>query len=140
MILPPCWLAGRPICWVGWAKAARAKERKRTSFIAETISYGSVKRRIRERRKAHLPEGVAAELVREAGAGHPLFGKSANALARAENRDDVLFEFEDAGRIRYAVVHLTWSHRREHAAEWPSTQMFDSLAHWIELMKADHED
>src|SRR5215469_7761701 len=43
LILLPCWLAGRPICWV-WAiatRAARARETKMASFIAETISYST---------------------------------------------------------------------------------------------------
>jgi hypothetical protein len=40
----------------------------------------------------------------------------------------------------YAVVHLTWSGRREQSADWRGTQFFDSLSHCIEWMKADHED
>jgi hypothetical protein len=86
------------------------------------------------------PDGCVTELVREVGPGHPLFSKPAKALAVARDCDDVLFEFEDAGRLRCAVVHLTWSGRREHSAEWPGTQMFDSLVLWIEWMKAQHEE
>ena len=90
--------------------------------------------------KSHSPEGVVSELVREVGPGHPLFGKPAKALAVARDRDDVLFEFEDAGKARYAVVHLTWSGKREQSADWPGPQFFDSPTHWIEWMKADHDD
>src|SRR5271156_5768886 len=41
LILPPCWLAGRPICWVEagcWACKTSAIEKKTASFIAVNIS------------------------------------------------------------------------------------------------------
>jgi len=79
-------------------------------------------------------------LQREVGPDHPLFGKPAKALARREDRDDVLFEISDGTERKYAVVHLTWSRRMEPSGEWPGTQFFDSLARWLEWMKADHDD
>jgi hypothetical protein len=28
----------------------------------------------------------------------------------------------------------------EQSAKWPSTQLFDTMAQWLEWMKADHQD
>jgi hypothetical protein len=83
---------------------------------------------------------LALELKREVGPGHPLFSKSVKALALAIDRDDVLFEISEGTTRRYAVVHLTWSGHMEQSAKWPSTQLFDSMAQWLEWMKADHQD
>ena len=82
---------------------------------------------------------LASELEREVGPGHPLFRKEAKALALATDRDDVLFEIFDGSQRKYAVVHLTWSGKMERSARWPDTQFFDSLAQWLQWMKADHE-
>jgi len=81
-----------------------------------------------------------AELQREVRRDHPLFGKRAKALAAAEDRDDVLFEISEGGGRTYAVVHLTWSRRMEPFAKIPWTEVFGSLAQWLERMKADHGD
>jgi hypothetical protein len=86
----------------------------------------------------YSPDGLAAELQREVGPGHPLFGKSARALAVARDRDDVLFEINDGSNVQYAVVHLTW--QKESNPLWPGTEFFSSLESWIEWMKADHDD
>lgn len=86
------------------------------------------------------PEGLVLELEREVGPDHPLFGKAARALAVARDRDDVLFEIADGRTWSYAVVHLTWSGRRETSGMFPSTEFFDSLDRWLEWMRADHQD
>ena len=87
----------------------------------------------------HSPEGPSLELQREVASQHVLHARSIRAIAVARDRDDVLFAVEDADSVRYAVVHLTWSHKPE-PHPWPRTTFFDSLEQWIEWMKADHDD
>jgi hypothetical protein len=91
-------------------------------------------------RAPHSPEGLVRELKREVGSKHPLYAKSAKALAVAKDRDDVLFEITDSVSRRYAVVHLGWTGRFENSGVWPRTELFDSLEQWLDWMKADHED
>jgi hypothetical protein len=90
--------------------------------------------------KPNSPDGLVLELNREVGPDHPLFGKTARALAVARDRDDVLFEISDLTAPRYAVVHLTWSGKEEQSGKFPWTEFFDSLEHWLDWMRADHED
>lgn len=68
----------------------------------------------------------AEELASELGAGHPLKGLSAVAIARADGRDDYLFQLADK---RVAEVHLTFANRPERLP-WPATAVFDNLAAW----------
>jgi hypothetical protein len=90
--------------------------------------------------KPYSPNGLVLELNREVGPDHPLFGKTARALAVARDRDDVLFEISDLTTPQYAVVHLTWSGKKERSGKFPWTEFFDSLDHWLKWTKADHED
>ena len=90
--------------------------------------------------KPYSPDGLAHELQKEVGSLHPLYLKPAQAIAVARDRDDVLFVVQDGTRVRYAVVHLTWSQRTEENPAIPRTQFFDSLTAWIEWMEADHDD
>jgi hypothetical protein len=79
-----------------------------------------------------------AELVREVGPKHPLRGKTAKAIARRQDCDDVLFQLADRG---YAVVHLTFQGNEEIDPRWPETELFDSLEEWKERrMMPDHVD
>jgi hypothetical protein len=87
----------------------------------------------------HSPNGLELELQRELAPQHVLYGKAVKALAVRRDRDDVLFSIEDAVRVRYAVVHLTWTQKAE-PGTCPNTTFFDSLEDWIESMRADHED
>ena len=83
---------------------------------------------------------LGAELAREAGPGHPLFGRRAVAVARRADDDDVLFWLPD-GPAPLAVVHLTWTGRRERSPEWPWTVFYDSVDDWRERgMRADHDE
>ena len=83
---------------------------------------------------------LADELAREVGEGHPLAGRSAVAIARREDQDDVLF-WLPAGPTLLAVVHLTWASRRERSPDWPSTTLYESVAEWVERgMRADHSE
>jgi hypothetical protein len=57
-------------------------------------------------------DDLIRELEREVGDRHVLWGPRTRALARRIDADDVLLEIkgDDNG---YAVVHLTWSGKRE---------------------------
>jgi hypothetical protein len=78
-----------------------------------------------------------AELQREVSSDHPLSGQSVAAVACRSDCDDVLFQFGSSPE-RFAVVHLTWSGRREATPQWPSTKLFDTLSEFAETrMKED---
>src|SRR5262249_535953 len=70
---------------------------------------------------------------------HPLHSLKAHAIARRQDRDDVLFEINDHG-FKLAVVHLTWRQVTETNPKWPATALFASWSQWIESMKRDHEE
>jgi hypothetical protein len=87
-------------------------------------------------------QATTAGLERELGAkippDHVLAGKKVRAVARRIDQDDVLFEIEGGG---YAVVHLTWTGRREQSRAWPAAETFESLDDWkIRRMKDDNAD
>ena len=71
---------------------------------------------------------LAKELQSEVGAGHLLKGVAAVPIARADGRDDYLFQLAD-GRV--AEVHLTFANRPERPP-WPATAVFENLAAWRE--------
>lgn len=70
-----------------------------------------------------------AELQRELPSDHELFGESITVLERRFSQDDVLVSV--AGREDVAVVHLTWSQKRE-LAGYPTI-------HWYPSTDAAHE-
>jgi hypothetical protein len=77
------------------------------------------------------------QLGTEAAPDHPMYGIPVRLIARG-NGDDCLFEFLD-GSGRVAIVHLTWSQRRE-PLPWPGTQIFENLEDWrVRWMLPDHE-
>jgi hypothetical protein len=84
-------------------------------------------------------EGLVRELQRELAAGDELYGKPAEVLVVARDRDDVLFAVAEAVITKYAVVHLTWGHKEERLPR-PGTKLFDSLNEWLDFMKVDHDD
>lgn len=77
------------------------------------------------------------ELEKEINEQHPLFGKSAKAIARRVDCDDVLFKF---GEEEYAVVHLIWSGKKEASREFPYTRIYK---HWTavyeDVILRDHK-
>jgi hypothetical protein len=78
------------------------------------------------------------QLTTEVGPGHPMYGVPAKLIARG-NGDDCLFKLLD-GTERVAIVHLTWSGRRE-TLPWPQTQVFKDLDQWRdEWMVPEHEE
>lgn len=68
----------------------------------------------------------AEELTREVGVGHCLKGIAAVPIARADGRDDYLFQLPDE---RVAEVHLTFANRPERPP-WPVTAVFEDLDDW----------
>lgn len=87
--------------------------------------------------KVEQQEAFVSELDHEVGPGHPLFKSVRKALAKATDRDDVLFEIDDGKTTRYAVVHLTWSGNTETSPNWPRTRIFDSIPDFVEWMNED---
>ena len=82
--------------------------------------------------------GLEAELEKEAGPAHPLFGRRAISIGRRDDCDDVLFFLPD-GPYPLAVVHLTWTRRREQSPEWPHTTFYSSWDDWVgRCMRPDH--
>ncbi len=77
---------------------------------------------------------LESEFHREIPPGHPIWGRTARAFARRRDRDDVAFVLEDAPAA-IAVVHLTWTQRRESDPQWPAAQLFQSLKDWTEHLK-----
>ncbi len=68
-------------------------------------------------------EPFAAELVRELGPEHPLFGRACAVIARAMPQDDVVVVCGE----EVAVVHLTWKGSRE-AFPWPGVTFMPTAA------------
>lgn len=66
------------------------------------------------------------ELIKEVSENHILYGVEVKEIARREDCDDVLFLLLD-GSNRYAVVHLTWSGKREDSKNYPKTRLYDNL-------------
>jgi hypothetical protein len=84
--------------------------------------------------------GLESELEREIGPGHPLFGRRAIAVGRRSDNDDVLF-WVPGSPTPYAVVHLTWTGKRERSPQWPATTAYASLDEWRQqCMLHDHEE
>ena len=72
---------------------------------------------------------LEAELRREVASPHPLFHRPLRAVARREDRDDVLF-VPATGESPVHCVHLTWSVETD--AKWPHTQSYDSIDAFLE--------
>jgi hypothetical protein len=70
------------------------------------------------------------ELAAEVPSTHQLSGIQAKAVARKEDRDDVLFELQD-GSKRVAVVHLTYSGKPEQNKDWPMATLYSSYEEWL---------
>ncbi|NIT60695.1 MAG: hypothetical protein GWN00_32175 [Aliifodinibius sp.] len=65
-------------------------------------------------------QNIESELKKELNEGHKLYGKRLKVKARRIDNDDVLFELSDGN---YAVVHLTWSVKKEINSDWPHTEI-----------------
>jgi hypothetical protein len=73
----------------------------------------------------------AAELKKEVGPGHPLFGCEVTAIARAVDSDDVLFSVS-LPSTPWAVVHLTWRGQQEVDSTWPHVELLSSISSLLE--------
>jgi hypothetical protein len=88
---------------------------------------------------AEVARRLERELAAEISGRHGLFGRKARAIARRIGQDDVLFVV-DGLSTPLAVVHLTWSGRRESDPIWPTTRVFTDWHDWAEnCMRPDHE-
>ena len=67
-------------------------------------------------------KAMETELHRELPAGHVLVGRTVRAIARRDDRDDVLFQDSD-GSIFF--VHLTYAVETD--PQWPFTKTYDNL-------------
>lgn len=84
--------------------------------------------------------GLEDELTREVGSRHPLKGRKAISVGRRADNDDVLFYLPGCPAL-LAVVHLTWSGRRERDPRLPSTVLYESVRAWeSECMRPDHHE
>jgi hypothetical protein len=86
------------------------------------------------------PDTLKKELLNELAPEHQLYGKVVQAVAKAEDWDDVLFEIREGATLRSAIVHLTWTGKPEINPSFPRTRFFDSISEWLEWMRADHAD
>ena len=85
-----------------------------------------------------VAESLRAELLREVPPGHVLRGATAvKALGYREDQDDVAFALPD-GRV--AVVHLTWARRQATPPDDPTTDLFDSVEAFKQLMEEHHRE
>ena len=81
-------------------------------------------------------EGFVNELEREVSAKHVLHGKPLEAIGRREDRDDVLFHYDEG----FAVVHLTYA-GRETDPQFPWTNLYVSWSQFVnDRLEADVKD
>ena len=69
-------------------------------------------------------ESLAAELRREVGNDHSLFGLDYRVVGRRVDTDDIILLLP-SGPLSFAVVHLTWSGKPE-KAPFPYADFFGS--------------
>jgi hypothetical protein len=79
-------------------------------------------------------KGFERELQRELSAGHKLYGRQVEAIARAVDQDDVLYKL--VGSEQVAEVHLTWASGPEQPP-WPGTALYSSYLEWLAAAQAD---
>lgn len=84
-----------------------------------------------------IRQALLKELKRELHRKHALHRIKITLVGRRQDNDDILVQLEDR---RIAVVHLTWSGKKEHGP-WPSTRIFsDKKDFWEKEMKLDIEE
>ncbi|MBF0503325.1 MAG: hypothetical protein HQM09_24615 [Candidatus Riflebacteria bacterium] len=81
---------------------------------------------------------LVSELKIEVSVQHVLFNRHAVAIACRCDCDDVLFRLDDGS---CAVVHLTWSGKREQDPGFPSTTIHNTLEDFVrDIMLPDAEE
>lgn len=73
---------------------------------------------------------LEAELRKEVGPNHPLWGEVNRIVAKRDDQDDILVVFEDGENGKVAEVHLTWSGKAEASEKVPRTVFYESLGDW----------
>jgi hypothetical protein len=71
---------------------------------------------------------LIAELRRECGTSHRLFGRNVRVIAVNSTEDDVLFSILDEKTPILAEVHLTW--RPEKSSSYPWTTTYECAEDW----------
>jgi hypothetical protein len=79
-------------------------------------------------------DGLRAEVEREIGVGHPLWGVALQPVARCAGCDDAIFRADDG---RSVLIHLTWSSHIK-ASAWPSFVSLDTETATITALR-EHE-
>ena len=77
------------------------------------------------------------EINKELNENHVLYGKLLKPIARRIDNDDVLFEVQDE-QIYYAVVHLTWTRKKEADPRWPKIKIYSSIEDFYSRMIIDN--
>ncbi len=96
-------------------------------FLAPWVSVGQ------------LSDILVKELEREVSENHVLWNLRSNAIAQRSDNDDVLFDIEGSAAV--AVVHLTWSGKKELDGRFPETRIFQSFDAWREkCMNVDNAE
>ena len=81
-----------------------------------------------------LRGSLERELQREIAPGHPLYGRSAKAVARCHRCDDALFDLEDG---QFAQVHLSYPKQAPDRPPYPKTTELRDWARACEAVE-DH--
>ncbi len=81
-------------------------------------------------------QALELQLQQEAPPDHVLAGTHPHAVARRQDRDDVLFAL---GSERWAVVHLTWQGSQTDA-NWPRTTILEGRGQLQALIERDAAD
>ncbi|MGI9458058.1 MAG: hypothetical protein ACR2NU_15945 [Aeoliella sp.] len=81
---------------------------------------------------------LEAELRKEIGKGHELFGQHPTIVGRRDDQDDILCEIGDSKTV--ATVHLTWRTGREKDPSWPATRVYENIESWIEMEMKPERD
>ena len=71
-------------------------------------------------------EDIEKELSIEIGEEHPLYNVNCQPIAQRIDNDDVLFEI-NPHLCDYAIVHLTWSGKKETSPDWPTVELFTDI-------------
>ena len=78
------------------------------------------------------------ELYKELGKNHILYSKKVSAIGRRYDRDEYLFQVSDPD-FKIAVVHLTFSGKKENDNNFPRTKIYKDINDWISnCMMIDH--
>jgi hypothetical protein len=85
---------------------------------------------LRDGERADHARVLQAELKAELSSGHPLHGRDCRVVAKALPQDEVVAVADEL----VALVHLTWSGRRE-KPPYPSVEFADSAAAFRELVE-----